>query len=174
MSLNHTFKPSDYEFPRLYIRGRGSGEYMVVDLERRAYRLTRSPPPGGVALGLAPYEAGWGVVFDPVEARVARDFAVVLPWAGGRALYVRAGTPVMLVEAAGRHVNLVAREGSRVRARNVLAYVVTGRGDTRTVRAGVEGVVVYIAWDAGAPHERYAYLIASPADVEELEPEPGG
>jgi hypothetical protein len=170
VSLDHEFRPSDYDFPRLYIRGAEGGEYLIPDPSCGVYRIAREPPSGVEALGLAPYEAGWGRIFDPVEAVVTEDFAVVIPWLGRRALYLRRGTRLSLVEAAGVHVNLVAREGDEVGRRSVLAYVVTGRGDTRTVRAGVEGLVVYIAWEPGGPPERYVYLIARGSDVAILEP----
>ncbi len=173
MSLDHEFSPSDYDFPRLYIKGWKSNEYLIPDKTKRVYTITSNPPDDGEALGLAPYEAGWGRIFDPVDAVVTEDFAVIVPWLDGRALYLARGTRVSLVEASGVHVNLVAREASKVRPGSVLAYVVTGKGDTRTVRAGVEGLIAYIAWEPGSEVERYVYLIVDEDDVVVLEPRRG-
>lgn len=172
-SLGHEFTARDYEFPRLYAEGVESSEYMVIDLDRRTYRVVRGElveAGGGRVAGLMPYEAGWQLIFDPVEARVTRPFAVLIPWKGRVALYAREDLRLRLIEVTGIHVNLVAREGEGVRERDVIAYVVTGKGETRTVRAGVKGTILYIAWDPGGAPERYVYLIADPDEVVILKP----
>ncbi len=172
MSLNHSFSPRDYEFPRLYVEGEESGEYLVPRRDMGTYTILRgrrAPEPGW--MGLKPYEWGWLRVFDPVEAIATRAFAVVVPWIGYKALLVEAGTRLRLVEARGVQVSVVAREGEEVAARSVLAYLVTGKGETRTVRAGTEGLIVYIAWEPGGPAERYVYLIADKDSIKVLEPD---
>ena len=172
-SLDHEFTSRDYDFPRLYVEGEESREYMLIDLERRIYRITRdaSDRIGSERVaGLVPYEAGWNVIFDPIEARITRPFAVLVPWREHEALYAREGLRVSLVEVTGIHVNLVAREGEEVGEKDVLAYVVTGKGETRTIRAGVEGLILYIAWDPGAKPERYVYLIVDQDDAIVLRP----
>ncbi|MEB2835737.1 MAG: DUF2118 domain-containing protein [Desulfurococcales archaeon] len=172
MTLNHEFTPRDYEFPRLYVAGEESGEYLVPDLGAGRYTIRRGEPgPREGWMGLKPYEWGWLRIFDPVEARATRAFAVVVPWLDYRALYLGEGAPLKLVEASGVHVNIVAREGEEVEEDSVLAYVVTGKGETKTVRAGCEGVVAYIAWEPGASAERYVYLIIDEDEVEILEPD---
>lgn len=172
-SLDHEFTPRDYDFPRLYVEGEESREYMAVNLDERTYRIVHSREearPGERLAGLIPYEAGWQLIFDPVRATVTRPFSVLLPWADGEALYAPRDLTLRLVEVSGIHVNLIAREGEEVTQRDVLAYVVTGKGETRTIRAETDGIILYIAWDPGAKPERYIYLITEPEGIIILKP----
>jgi len=171
--LDHRFDASDYDFPRLYVVGVDSSEYMAIDLDKQAYMILRrssSLREPLVSAGLVPYESGWQLIFDPVDARVTRAFAVLIPWRDGEALYLAEGVRLELVEVSGVHVNLVAREGDEVGRRDVVAYTVTGKGETRTVRAGVEGLIVYIAWDPTSGAERYIYLVSDPGAPVILKP----
>ena len=164
-----TYGPEDYEtFPKLYVEGVESSEYLVPDLERLTYTIHASPPPGSRAFGKAIYEEAWDLVLDPVAGRARRAFALVMPWRGGEALLVEAGVRLYLIEAHGTQVVFTAREGDEVGERDVLAYVLTGKGETRTLRAGVSGVVVLIAWERGSHPPRYAIAIAEHPDVVRL------
>jgi hypothetical protein len=166
------YSPSDYEFPRLYVSGEESHEYLIAYPERGSYTIARGPrPPPGLWMGLKPYEWGWLRLFDPLQALVTRDFAVVVPWLSYKALYMRAGVRLCLVEVSGIHVNIVAREGEEVGERSILAHVVTGKGETKTLRPGCRGLVVYIAWEPGAEVDRYVYLIAEKDKVTLLDPD---
>ncbi len=162
------YGPSDYDFPRLYVEGvepRGRREYLVPDLDSGTYRLAQEPPPGARALALSVYDEAWSLVLDPVEARATRAFAVTLPWRGWEALFVEAGTRVYLVEVHGVQSSLAVREGDEVGERSIIAHVVTGKGETRTVRAGVEGIVVLVAWEWGSLPPRYAVAVAPRGSV---------
>jgi len=166
------YGPRDYEFPRLYVAGEISHEYLVAHLNRGFYTVVRRPqPPEGLWMGLEPYEWGWLKVFDLLKAVVTRDFAVVIPWLSYKALYLRAGVRLCLVEVSGIHVNIVAREGEEVVERSILAYAVTGKGETKTLRPGCRGLIVYIAWEPGAEVDRYVYLVAGKDDVITLKPD---
>jgi len=166
--INHDFSPRDYEFPRLYIVGERSKEVITLLLERGCY--VRGTASGGILAGLVPYESGWNKIFDYLKAEITRSFAVVIPWMDGQALFSREGTRVKLVEVSGIHVNIVSREGDEVDERSVLAYVVTNKGETRTVRAETRGIIVYVAWEPASQPERYVYLIADPKEVKVLRP----
>jgi hypothetical protein len=160
------YGPEDYQtFPRLYVEGVEAREYMVADLETLTYKLTGRPEGSGVILGKAIYEDAWDLVLDPVEGVAKRSFAVVLPWRNFEALYVAEGTKLLLLEAYGVQVNFVAKEGDKVRERDVVAYILTGKGETRTLRAEAEGVITLIAWQKGTHPPRYAIAIADTADV---------
>jgi hypothetical protein len=109
-------------------------------------------------------------VVDPVAAEIVRRAAVVVPWEGEKALYLKPGVKVKLVEAAGVQVSHVGLEGQRVKARSVLAYILTGKGETRTLRAGEEGVIALVLTDFSETPPRYAYVIIPPEEVIWLEP----
>ncbi len=158
------YRATDYQFPRAYLDGHESIE-CLVPLGGRA-RVER--PCKSQGLGLAPYEHLTSHILDPVEAVVKRRFALYIPWKG-KALLVEPGTRVSLVEALGVQVNHRAREGDEVRPGTILAYILTGKGETRTLRAGVEGVIVYIAWGLEGERQRYIYVIAPSDSIRMLE-----
>lgn len=160
------YGPEDYQsFPRLYVEGVKGRDYMIADLETLTYRITGSPEPGKLVLGKAIYEDAWDLVLDPVEGVAKRGFALVMPWRGFEAIYVPKGSKLLLVEAYGVQVNFTVREGDTVSERDVVAYVLTGKGETRTIRAGARGVIVLIAWQKGSHPPRYAIAIADNSDV---------
>ncbi len=160
MAISYGFSPKDYEFPRLYVTEEESSEYIFLCPEKGCYSKTPSEKCKGVRAGLMPYEAGWSKIFDPLKAIITRTFALVIPWKEHKALYIEEGLKVKLVEVSGAQVNFIAREGDEIDERSVLSYVVTGKGETRTVKAGVKGTVIYVAWEPASVPERYIYLIA--------------
>ncbi|GAB6147979.1 DUF2118 domain-containing protein [Stetteria hydrogenophila] len=159
------YGPQDYQsFPRFYVEGVESGEYMIVDLETLTYKLSPNPT-GPLALGKAIYEDAWDLVLEPLEGKAKRGYALILPWRGFEAIYIPRGTRLSLVEAGGVRVDFTVREGDKVEERDVVAYVVTGKGEVRTVRAGARGVVVLIAWQKSRDPLRYTIAVADNADV---------
>jgi hypothetical protein len=166
--LKHEFTPKDYEFPRLYIVSERSKEVLTLFPEKGCY--VRGEEKGGIKAGLVPYESGWGKIFDLVKAEVTRSFGVLVPWLDNKILYVKEGVKVSLIEVSGVQASLVAREGEEVTPESVIAYVVTNKGETRTIRAELRGVIIYVAWEPASVPERYVYLVARPEDIKKLSP----
>ncbi|MCE4599251.1 MAG: DUF2118 domain-containing protein [Desulfurococcales archaeon] len=161
------YKPADYLFPELYIKGKVSGRYMNVDLDAKRYVIS-SKPLHPLALGLEAYEEGFRL-FNLDEGKVRETYAILLPWRK-EAILVEEGSEFLIVEAHGVQVNFIAREGDLVNEGGILAYVLTGKGETRTLRSPVRGVVIYILWFRDEPGQRYAYLIANEDSVVVLKP----
>ena len=109
-------------------------------------------------------------VVDPLRAEIVKRAAVIIPWEDYKALYLRPGVKVKLIEAHGIDVSHVGFEGKRVSERSVLAYVLTGKGETRTLRAGEKGVVALILTDFSVTPPRYAYTLISEGDAVWMEP----
>lgn len=151
------YTPQDYLFPELYVDGIKGPREVEVDTARLVYR--RRPEGRGVRLGLAPYEQAWQLVIDPVEAKATRTALVLIPWEGYRGILLLPGDELELIEARGTQVSHVSREGREVRERSVLAYILTGKGETRTLRAQTRGTVALIAWYPGEHSDRYVYVI---------------
>jgi len=161
------YKPSDYLFPELYVEGRKSKRYMNIDPSSGTYTITDRPS-GPLALGLEAYEEGHRL-FDLGEGRVRTTYAILLPWRG-EAILIREGVEFLAVEAQGVQVNFMAREGDLVNEGDVLAYVLTGKGETRTVRSPVRGIVIYVMWFREDPSQHYAYLISGEDSTTILKP----
>lgn len=157
------YHPRDYEFPELYVDGLDSKRSIWVDLDGRKYYVR--PVEGLPRYGLEVYEKAIGDVVNVASATVSRDFAVIVPWKGWRALVLRKGTRVFLVEAWGVQVSHAMLEGSKVRPRDVVAYVLTSKGETRSIRPDVEGVIVLILTDFARQPPGYIYVVAHEKDV---------
>ncbi|MEB3787775.1 MAG: DUF2118 domain-containing protein [Desulfurococcales archaeon] len=154
---------SIYQFPRVYLEGAESRERATV----RGGRLVVGAEG---EYGLVTYEKALEEILpDLSQPVVARSFIVLVPWRR-EALLVEKGTRVTLVEARGTHVTHTAREGDRVDEGTVLAYVLTGKGETRTVRARSRGVIAYVGWLGDSP-QTHVYVIVPEDSVTRLEVE---
>lgn len=162
------YNPIDYMFPRAYVEGVESVECLVLNSIARVLRPCKAS--GGKVFGLTPYEDAITHTIDLVEAVTIRGLAILLPWSR-TALVADRGVRVSLVEAVGVQVNHVAREGDHIEDDTILAYILTGKGETRTLKAGVEGILVYIGWLPGGDIQRYIYVIAPRNSVRVLEVE---
>ena len=162
------YSPQDYEFPELYVYGKKSERLIWVDVgARRYYRAHRG---GTTPYGLVPLESAIGEVLDVEGGFVRTAFVVLVPWLGWRGMLVDVGTKFSVIEAWGVEVNPVSLEGARVGDRSILAYVLTGKGETRTLRSGVEGVVVGIFSDLTVSPPRYLYVVVDEESIVWLEP----
>jgi len=126
------YSASDYQFPEAYVEGEESNVYLVPDLARGTYRLTSEKPAERLALGKVVYEEAGEKAIDPVEAKTTKWLAIILPWEGRRAILVPPGTPLIVYEVGGAQTIFTSREGDRVKPGEVLGYVLTGKGETRT------------------------------------------
>jgi len=163
------YSASDYQFPEAYVEGEESNVYLVPDLARGTYRLTSEKPAEGLALGKVVYEEAGEKAIDPVEAKTTKWLAIILPWEGRRAILVPPRTPLIVYEVGGAQTIFTSREGDRVKPGEVLGYVLTGKGETRTKRYSDEALVLYIAWDRESHPP--TYRVIHPDNVKILEPE---
>ncbi len=168
MDLNHEYTPEDYKFPRLYVVGKNSSDTITLYPDKNCY--IKESKKDGIKAGLIAYEAGWNLIFDPIEAKVIRPFAIMIPWMKNRIIYVENELELKLVEAKGIQVYLVSREGDKIDKKDIMAYIVTNKGETRTLRSPTDGVVVYIAWKPLSAPERYIYLLVDPEKTRILNP----
>lgn len=165
--MEEEYSPSDYRFPEAYVEGAESNKYMIVDLESRTYRLSAEKPGEGLVLGRVVYEEAGEMAIDPVEATVKRHMAILLP-GEGRALLARPGTRVLIYEVGGVQTVFTVREGDQLRPGKIMGYVLTGKGETRTVRSDEEVVVFYIAWDRVSHPPVYRLIAVPREDLVEL------
>ncbi len=166
--IEEDYSPRDYEFPELYSELGAGGKCIWVDEAGGKYY--RDPCEDCIKLCMMPYEQAWMKIVDPVKAEITAKAALVIPWEGRRALYLKPGVKVKLIEAYGIDVSHVSFEGERVGPRTVLAYVLTGKGETRTLRAGEEGIVALILTDLSEAPPRYVYALIREEDAIWLEP----
>lgn len=162
------YSPRDYSFPVAYVEGVESTEYLIPILESRKYRLTGEKIEGG--LGRTVYEEALSAAVDLENAVVARSMAVRVPWKDDRAMYVAGGTSVHLVEVGGLQTVFYSYEGDDLEEGDVLAYVLTSKGETRTIRVEREATVFYVAWVPGSHPPTHVVVLVDEENLIILEP----
>ncbi|MCE4600741.1 MAG: DUF2118 domain-containing protein [Desulfurococcales archaeon] len=161
------YSREDYRFPIVYAEGVSSTEYLHPDLKSRKYIIT--PSNKGNGLGKIVYEEGIQLAFDLLKARTTREIAVRVPWKDDKAMLLKRDTPVIIYQVEGVQTVFYAFEGDDLRSGDVLAYVLTGKGETRTVRVDEDATVFYIAWQPGTHPPRYIVVLAREEDLIVLE-----
>jgi len=169
--VDQPYRPEDYQFPEAYVEGVESSRYLVLYPERGRYRLVSEPPREGIVLGQTIYEEAGQYAFDLVEAKTTRWIAVRIPWRGYKVLALPPETRVLIYEIGGVQTVFQAREGDRVKPGDIAAYVLTGKGETRSRRFDEEAIVFYIAWDRESHPPVYRVITVEPEKVIVLEPE---
>ena len=158
------YSRDDYKFPEAYVEGVESDVYMIVYKDKKTYRLSGEPG-GPLSLGRTIYEKALSISIDLEEARTRKHVAVRIPWKNNRAMLLEPGAKVVLYEVSGVQAVFYAHEGDDLRQGDVLAYVLTGKGETRTVRVEEEATVFYIAWVPGTHPPRYITVLADPESL---------
>jgi hypothetical protein len=114
-----------------------------------------------------PYEVAGKIILDPVEGRITCDF--LLMWEGsGEGLYIKEGTRSYVIETAGHRIHSIVSEGETVRSGSKIAYISTGKGEVRTVRADVEGVIAYIYQDLTSKPEKLLFIVVGGENVRRI------
>ena len=152
---------SPYSYPVLYIEDEGEDCWICGSIftfsTRTGKGLCRS-------YKKTIYEEALDEIIDLKEGKTTVSFCVVLP-GKEKALMVESGRRVSLLEVKGRKVVIVAREGQRVDPRSVIAHTITSSGSSRTIRAGMDGIVVFIGVISHINPEHYIVAIAGEDDV---------
>ncbi len=114
-----------------------------------------------------PYEIAGKIMLDSVEGRITCDF--LLMWEeSGEGLYVRGGTKAYVIETTGHRIHSIVSEGENVRSGSKIAYISTGKGEVRTVRADIEGVIAYIYQDLTSKPEKLLFIVVGGKNVRRI------
>jgi len=103
------------------------------------------------------YDKVPGVAVDLTSGLVLFDLMIIV---GPKGFLMKAGSRVNIVEVSGYRVFAAVREGDTVAQNDRIAYVLTGKGNVRTIRSPYNGVVVYVGEIIPSTVQRYIILIA--------------
>jgi len=150
----------DYDFPRIFVEGYNEGPFCCASSSCYSITETRSDGCYGVAI----YESVFKKVIDSVKGIVARSYCIEVPWRR-EALMVKQGTHVVLIEVTASQVVLTVREGDTVEKGMIIAHTVTGKGESRSLRAPSPGILVYVGVTSFSNPESYVLVLAGEEDV---------
>ncbi len=146
-----------YLIPKLYIEGMTSDTYLNL-VGEEAFEA-RSCKPEARCFGKTVYGVVLEEFIDLVEKKAKKSFIVVPPETDVGML-VEKGSYVEPIPVEGIRSSIEVCEGLEVSEGSVLAYVLTGKMEARTIRSHVSGVVVYIYSNPASRIEENVVVIA--------------
>ncbi|MCE4605868.1 MAG: DUF2118 domain-containing protein [Desulfurococcales archaeon] len=149
-----------YEYPSLFIKGTRNPPFCKVENECYHISMRESSE-----FGYAMIENSLEKVIDIDYSRVREDYCLEIPWLG-KALKIARGTPLELTEISAMKVLLVKREGDYVSKGEIIAHTITVKDASRSIRAGSEGVIVFIGSRSLSNPEAYVVAVADSDIVE--------
>ncbi len=154
---------SEYLFPRAFVEGEEGKEYACVKGDEVIF--TRERKEG--CFGKVPIEIIFDKVIDLLEGEVKRSFIIHDP-KENRAILVPKGTKVTLQESHYQRVFYSVREGEELKEGEKIGHSITGKGESRTLRSPIDGVVVLVHQELYGKADKYILVMADKDSVKFL------
>jgi hypothetical protein len=151
-----------YNYPSLYIKGSHDPPFCIS--ENGYYSISHKEIRG---FGYSVIENSLDTVIDRSSSQVKEDYCLEIPWLN-KALKVKKGTIVRLLEISASRIFLVKREGDQVRKREIIAHTITDKSESRSIKANSDGVIVFIGSISLSNPEAYLLAVADSDSVEWL------
>lgn len=149
-----------YVYPKIYVENPESevlDEYLIVSDNKACIRHEVKGDVPGRIFSKIMYDNAINEVLDKYTPLIKKSFVVVTP--NGKYILVEKGITPVVVEVKGSKVHLTVSEGEEVDERTRIAYILTRKYETRSIRAGAKGVVVLIGYIFGEPVDNYVVVI---------------
>lgn len=162
-----SFNP--YVYPKIYVENPESevlGEYLIVSDNKACIRHKVKEDVLGRIFSKIMYDNAINEVLDKYTPLIKKSFVVATP--NGKYILVEKGTTPIVAEVKGSKVHLAVNEGEEVDEHTRIAYILTRKYETRSIRAGVKGVVVLIGYILGEPIDNYIVVIVGRDHVKYL------
>ncbi len=146
-------------------------EYIVSEnrlyVDMNNYRYCPNPIEGFEPFREVMYNNLVDIAID-IEKGVTKTDIVVDPRRDKLMLVLR-DTPLSIVEAQGKRVYPLFREGDKVSINDKLFYIVTGKYEVRVVRSNTNGVVLYVSEVVPRTPQTFIMVICDESKVKWLE-----
>jgi len=158
-----------YVYPKIYVENPENkvlGEYLVVSGNKACIRRKVDKDLPGRIFSKIMYDNAINEVLDRYTPLIKKSFVIATP--SGKYILVEKGTTPIVMEVKGSKVYLTVNEGEEVDERTRIAYILTRKYETRSIRAGVKGIVVLIGYIFGEPVDNYIVVIVGKEYVKYL------
>ena len=161
----------DYIFPEIFIENTGikSDKYILIEREEGNIRIVRecSKPAEEVScFAKIPYDNALEAILDIYGNRIKKSF--ILKTKNNDLLLVKSSSYPKIIEVRGWMVRILVTEGEKVRKWQRIAYVLTRKYETRTIKSPWSGIVTYIGYVFGEKPEHYIIVMVDKDDVRYL------
>ncbi len=116
-----------------------------------------------VCFAKVPYDNALELIVDVYNNRIKRSF--ITKTRDGRLLLVKSSVVPKIIDIQGWIVRILVQEGDIVKKWQRIAYVLTRKYETRTIKSPWEGIVTYIGYVFGEKPEHYVIVMVDKDDV---------
>lgn len=134
----------EYRFPEVYVKDTISKRYIC--LENGVYVVKNKPVNCSRVYGLIPYEEVLKYI-DLAEAETELDIVILRYKPGGEnavGYFIERGAKLCLQEIKGGEIYFPLEEGSMVKKGDLIAYVVTNKLETKSIKSICKGIIALI------------------------------
>ena len=159
----------DYIFPEIYIEDSSikSNKYIIIENERITIGNTCKPLTGRTrCFAKVPYDNALDLILDLYGNRLKKSF--IVKTRDGNLLYIRSNISPKIIEVKGWIVRILVYEGQKIRKHQKIAYVLTKKYETRTIKSPWDGIVTYIGYVFGEKPEHYVIVVVGEDDIKHL------
>ena len=117
------------------------------------------------------YDKAIGLAIDPIENKTVVDVIIANPQKN-KFVLVKRNTDVIVIEARGRKVHALVREGDVVKENSRVFYIITKKYEVRVIRSPIKGIVMYIGEIVPSIPQRFVMVIVSEHSIRELKQSP--
>lgn len=157
-----------YSYPKVYVENaeeKIADEYIVLENDTACITRSIDNAKGRIFTKIM-YDKALDEVLDRYAPVIRKAFIVIT--SSGQSLLVEKGIKPVIIEARGSRVHVAVREGDEVDERTRVAYILTRKYETRTIKAGTEGIVVLVGYIFGEPVDNYVIVIVGREHVKKL------
>lgn len=163
-----------YRFPEVFVEGIENSKYIVEIDDQYILVLSRDvlDKYSGCkrVFGHIVYE-DIAEYLDITKPATTKSFIIIPEYSGEeimKGFLVEENTDICLIEVKGVQPYVFPREGEKVKERDKVAYIITGKGEVRVVRSPCEGMVLLVINFPWEKPERYILAVVNKDDVREI------
>ncbi len=161
----------NYVFPEIFVEDANikSDKYILVENERGNIRIVEEcgkPVEGISCFAKIPYDNALEIILDIYSNKIKRSFIVKTK--NNDLLLVKSTSVPKVIEIKGWIVRILVTEGEKIKKWQRIAYVLTKKYETRTIKSPWDGIVTYIGYVFGEKPEHYVIIVVDEDDVKYL------
>ncbi|ABN69924.1 conserved hypothetical protein [Staphylothermus marinus F1] len=163
-----------YRYPEVFVEGVESDKYVLEINEHYILVLTKEDLEKYVnykrVFGHIIYEHIINYI-DLVKPATKKAFIVIPEYSGEKEMngfLIDENKKLCLIEVKGIQPYVFPREGDEIEERDKVAYIITGKGEVRTIRSPCKGVVLLVINFPWEKPEKYVLAVVNKNDIREI------
>ncbi len=161
----------DYIFPEIFVEDTNikSDKYILFESKKGNIKIVKEcgePSEEISCFAKIPYDNALETILDIYGNRIKKSF--ILKTKNNDLLLVKSSSHPKIIEVKGWIVRILVTEGEKIRKWQRVAYVLTKKYETRTIKSPWSGIVTYIGYVFGEKPEHYVIVVVDEDEVKYL------